>query len=123
MSWGRLKKDLFTIKKKIWCDWRSNKSSATSGLAPHLDRETTEQVNQRLLAQRVLMTHSSTFLRHEVRRNLVVSTCALCQRTVASGNERLLRVAETAHSCPKLRHFEDAEEFPQAKRKLRSAGS
>jgi hypothetical protein len=48
------------------------------------------------------MKQSPGFLRHEVRDKLVVSTCVLCHRTVASGDRRLLRVAETAHLCPKL---------------------
>lgn len=69
------------------------------------------------------MTYSSTFLRHEVRQNLVVSTCALCQRTAASGNERLLKVAENAHSCPKLQQFDNEEEIRVANRKLRNAKS
>jgi len=50
------------------------------------------------------MNESPSFLRHEVREKLVVSTCVMCHRTVASSNSRLLRVAETAHMCPKLEH-------------------
>lgn len=48
------------------------------------------------------MDESPNFLRHEERKKLVVSTCVMCHRTVASSNSRLLQVAEAAHLCPKL---------------------
>lgn len=56
------------------------------------------------------MDESGAFVRYEVRKNLVVSTCVLCHRTVASGNSRLLRVAEAAHLCPKLEQAPEARQ-------------
>jgi hypothetical protein len=58
------------------------------------------------------MNESPSFLRHEVRKKLVVSTCVMCHRTVASGNTRLLQVAESAHLCPKLEHSRERQSVP-----------
>lgn len=56
------------------------------------------------------MSQSPAFLRQAVRNNLVVSTCVLCHRTAASGDEHLLRVVESAHTCPKLQRKEGERE-------------
>ena len=58
------------------------------------------------------MNESPNFMRHAVRDKLVVSTCVMCHRTVASGNSWLLRVAEAAHVCPKLQDSRYPQQTP-----------
>src|SRR5579862_1985686 len=105
MPLGRLNRHLFTFKKKIfdsWNEWNICNLSCRSASVG----VTTQASTELLLAEsgRGVMIQSPGFLRHEVRDKLVVSTCVMCHRTVASSDSRLLRVAETAHMCPKLEH-------------------